>query len=109
MRAQMPNKEEKLFPGMFVRVRLPAGVQKNSILVQEKALNSDIGGKYLFIVDSNNIIHTTYITPGRKIEDFRVVLSGLNSSEEYVLSGFHLLRPGSAVTPKLQGQESQTK
>jgi RND family efflux transporter MFP subunit len=109
MRAQMPNEEEKLFPGMFVRVRLPSGIQKNSILVREKALNSDIGGKYLFTVDPNNIVHTNYVKPGRKIGDFIVILSGLNSNQKYVLSGFHLLRPGLAVTPMLQNLKSQTK
>jgi RND family efflux transporter MFP subunit len=109
MRAQMPNEEEKLFPGMFVRVRLPAGIQKNSILVEEKAVNSDIGGKYLFTVDPNNIVHTSYVKLGRKVGDFIVVLSGLNRNEKYVLSGFHLLRPGSAVTPELQGRENETR
>ena len=102
MRAQMPNKEEKLFPGMFVRVQLPAGIQKNSILVQEKALNSDIGGKYLFTLDPNNIVHTNYVKIGRKIGDFIVILSGINSNQKYALGGFHLLRPGSPVTPMLQ-------
>jgi RND family efflux transporter MFP subunit len=109
MRAQMPNEEENLYPGMFVRLRLPSGVQKNSILVQEKALNSDIGGKYLFTVDPNNIVHTNYVKPGRKIGDFIVILSGLNSNQKYVLSGFHLLRPGSAVKPMLQDLKSQTE
>jgi RND family efflux transporter MFP subunit len=104
MRAQMPNEGEKLFPGMFVRVRLPLGLQKNAILVQEKAINSDIGGKYLFTVDPNNIVHTSYVKPGRKFGDFTVILSGINSKQKYILSGFHLLRPGSAITPKLQGQ-----
>jgi RND family efflux transporter MFP subunit len=104
MRAQLPNEEEKLFPGMFVRVRLPLGLQKNAILVQEKAINSDIGGKYLFTLDPNNMVHTSYVTPGRKFGDFTVILSGINSKQKYVLSGFHLLRPGSAITPKLQGQ-----
>ena len=109
MRAQMPNEEEKLFPGMFVRVLLPSGIQKNSILVQEKALNSDIGGKYLFTVDQNNVVHTSYVKPGKKTGDFIVVLSGLNSNQKYVLSGFHLLRPGSAVTPLLKDLKSQTE
>jgi RND family efflux transporter MFP subunit len=104
MRAQLPNEKEKLFPGMFVRVRLPLGLQKNAILVQEKALNSDIGGKYLLTVDANNIVHTSYVKPGRKFGNFIVILSGLNSDQKYVLSGFHLLRPGSAITPKLQDQ-----
>jgi RND family efflux transporter MFP subunit len=107
IRAQMPNKEEKLFPGMYVRIRLPSGIQKNSILVQEKALNSDIGGKYLFTVDPNNIVHTNYVKLGRKIGDFIVILSGLNSNQKYVLSGFHLLRPGSAIKPMLQDLKSQ--
>jgi RND family efflux transporter MFP subunit len=102
MRAQLPNEEEKLFPGMYVRVRLPLGIQKNAILVQEEALNSDIGGKYLFTVDPNNIVHTSYVKPGRKFGNFTVILSGINNKQKYVLSGFHMLRPGSAVTPKLQ-------
>jgi RND family efflux transporter MFP subunit len=109
MRAQMPNEEEKLFPGMFVRVRLPAGIQKNSILVQEKALNSDIGGKYLFTVDPNNIVHINYVIPGRKVGDFVVILSGLNSRQKYVISGFHLLRPGSTITPMPQEQKNETE
>jgi RND family efflux transporter MFP subunit len=109
MRAQLPNEKEKLFPGTFVRVRLPSGVQKNSILVQERALNSDIGGKYLFTIDPNNTVHTNYVKLGRKVGDLVVVLSGLNRDQKYVLSGFHLLRPGSPATPRLQGQKDETK
>jgi RND family efflux transporter MFP subunit len=107
MRGQMPNERAKLFPGMFVRVQLPSGIQKNSILVQEKALNSDIGGKYLFTIDPNNIVHTSHVKPGRKIGDSIVILSGLNNNQKYALGGFHLLRPGSPVKPMLQETESQ--
>jgi RND family efflux transporter MFP subunit len=109
MRAQMPNEQEKLFPGMFIRVRLPSGIQKNSVLVQERALNSDIGGKYLFTVDPKNVVHTSYVKPGKKIGNSIVILSGLNGNQKYVLSGFHLLRPGSAVKPMIQDLKSQTE
>lgn len=109
VRAQMPNKQEKLFPGMFVRVRVPAGIRKNAVLVLEKALNSDIGGKYLFVVGPDNIVHTAYVKLGKKIGESTVILSGLDSGQKYVLSGFHLLRPGSPVTPMLQNQEDETK
>ena len=105
MRAQMPNEEEKLFPGMFVRVKLPSGIIKNAILVQEKAINSDIGGKYLYIVDSNDVLHTSYIKEGKKIGDYRVVLSGITSSQKYVLSGFHMIRPGMKIRAVLQAQK----
>ena len=106
MRGQMPNQDDKLFPGMFVRVKLPAEMINNAILVQEKAINSDIGGKFLFIVDANDTVHTSYIKEGKKIGDFRIVLSGVNGSEKYVLSGFHLIRPGMVIKPMLQSQKS---
>ncbi len=93
MRAQMPNEDEKLFPGMFVRIKLPSGTIKNAILVQEKAINSDIGGRYLYIVDQNDTLHTSYIKEGKQIGDFRVVLSGITSTQKYVLAGFHAIRP----------------
>ena len=102
MRAQMPNKEEKLFPGMFVRIKLPSGTIKNAILVQEKAINSDIGGRYLYIVDQNDTLHTSYIKEGKQIGDYRVVLSGITNTQKYVLAGFHLIRPGIKIKPVLQ-------
>jgi RND family efflux transporter MFP subunit len=105
MRAQMPNEDEKLFPGMFVRVKLPSGIIKNARLVQERAINSDIGGNYLYIVDANDLLHTNYIKEGKKIGDYRVVLSGITSSEKYVLSGFHMIRPGMTIKPVLQEQK----
>jgi RND family efflux transporter MFP subunit len=109
MRGQMPNQDDKLFPGMFVRVKLPAGMINNAILVQEKAINSDIGGEFLFIVDANDTVHTSYIKEGKKIGDYRVILSGVNSSEKYILSGFHLVRPGMVIKPMLQSQKNASE
>ena len=107
MRAQMPNENEKLFPGMFVQIKLPTGIIKNAVLVQEKAINSDIGGKFLYIVDSNDVLHTSYIKEGKTIGDYRVVLSGLKSNQKYVVSGFHMIRPGMKIKPVLQGKENK--
>lgn len=109
MRAQMPNKDEKLFPGMFVRIKLPAGIINNAVLVEEKAINSDIGGKYLYVVDSNDVLHTSYVKEGKKIGDYRVILSGITSSQKYVLGGFHLLRPGIKIKPILPGTKNETQ
>lgn len=109
MRAQMPNEDEKLFPGMFVRVKLPSGIIENAILVREKAINSDIGGKYIYIVDSNNVLHTSYIKEGKKMGDYKVVLSGITTTQKYVLSGFHMIRPGMAIKPVLQERSQENK
>jgi RND family efflux transporter MFP subunit len=107
VRGRIPNAERRLFPGTFVRIRVPTGVMKDAILVQERAIQSDLGGKYVLTVDAQNIVQYHRVRLGRKIGDKIVVKSGLNSDERYVLSGFHLARPGAPVTPA--AEESQDK
>lgn len=108
MRAELPNGDEHLFPGMFVNVRLPVGIQKNAILVRENAISSDIGGKYLYTVDPNNTLQASYIVEGKRIGAYRVILSGITNTQKYVLSGFHMIRPGMKINPILQTREAVT-
>ena len=107
IRGQVPNTERSLFPGMFVKVRVPAGIKRNAILIEERALNSDIGGKYVLIVDPNNTVHNQYVEIGKKIGDMRVIDSGINSDQRYIVSGFQFARPGAKVTPVLEGGKDQ--
>jgi len=107
MRAQMPNKNDQLFPGMFVQVKLPTAMIPDAILVMEKAINSDIGGKFLYTVDSNDVLHQSYIREGKKTGDYRVILSGITKTQEYVVSGFHMIRPGMKIKPVLQRKRNE--
>jgi len=104
VRGQVPNAEKLLLPGMFVRIRVPAEMKTNAVLVDERAINSDIGGKYVLTVNAKNIVEYNRIKPGPKIGDRIVIESGLSKDQTYILSGFHLIRPGAPVTPQLAGQ-----
>ncbi len=108
-RGQVPNTQRNLLPGMFVRVRVPVGIRHNAILIEDRALNSDIGGKYVFIVDPNDIIHRSYVKIGRKVEDMRVIDSGVTDNQRYIVSGFHNARPGSRVRPEFESSRNNTK
>jgi len=50
VRAVLPNTEMNLFPGLFVRVRIPMGVLENAVLIREEALGTDLGGRYVYVV-----------------------------------------------------------
>jgi len=107
VRGVFPNSDNKIFPGMFVRVRLPGGSYPNALLVEETALGTDLGGRYLMIVGDGDIVERRYIEPGQLQDDnTRLILSGLEPGERYITVGLQRARPGMPVTPRTAGSGS---
>ena len=107
VRGVFPNEDSKVFPGFFVRVRLPGRVYEDALLVEETALGTDLGGRYLMIVGGDDIVERRYIEPGQLQDDnTRLILSGLEPGERYITRGLQRARPGMPVTPKTAGSGS---
>jgi RND family efflux transporter MFP subunit len=101
IRGVFPNNDAKIFPGFFIRVRLPGELIENALLVEETALGTDLGGRYVMVVGDGNVVEKRYIEPGPLQEDkTRVVLEGLEPGERYITVGLQRARPGMPVTPK---------
>jgi len=101
LRAIFPNADAKIFPGFFIQVRLPGELIENALLVEETALGTDLGGRYVMVVGDSNVVEKRYIEPGPLQEDkTRVVLEGLEAGERYITVGLQRARPGMPVTPK---------
>lgn len=101
VRGIFPNPEALLFPGFFVHVRVPGETIENAVLVEESALGTDLGGRYLMIVGDDNVVEKRYVAPGPLEEDMmRVILEGLSPGETYVSDGLQRARPGMPVTPQ---------
>ena len=69
VRGIMSNPTRTLLPGMFVNIRLPMGkVQKSALLVPEIALQEDQGGRYLFVVDADDVVQkrASHMCPRRR-------------------------------------------
>jgi len=100
LRAVFPNEELKLFPGLFVRVRVPLRRIENAVLVDERAVGADLGGKFIYVLGSNDVVEQRYLE-FRPVQDdgFVPVLSGLQGDERYVRDGIMRARPGMPVTP----------
>ena len=101
VRGVFPNKEERLSPGFFARVRVPIGEARDALLVSDRALDNDQGQKILYIVNQKNEIVSRPIRAGALHDGLRVIEEGLKVRERVVVNGLQLCRPGMTVEPKL--------
>jgi RND family efflux transporter MFP subunit len=102
VRGVFPNKDGRLTPGEFARVRLPIGDKYRGLLVTDNAIGIDQGQKYLLIVNSQNKAEYRPVTPWRLDGDLRVFRpgDGLNPGEWVIVNGVQRVRPGIEVRPE---------
>jgi RND family efflux transporter MFP subunit len=101
VRAILKNQTDVLVPGYFVRVRA-ASDEQNSLLVPDAALGSDQGGRYLLVVNKDDVVEQRKVTIGPKVGELRAIESGLQSSDRVVVAGIMRAIPGQKVDPQLQ-------
>ena len=102
VRAILPNPDQVLVPGNFVRVRVGAADEHDSLLVPDAALGSDQGGRYVLVVDNNNVVEQRKVAIGPKVGDLRVIDSGLKPDDRVVVAGILRAIPGQKVDPQLE-------
>jgi RND family efflux transporter MFP subunit len=106
VRGVLPNPDRVLLPGFFVRVRVPFDQQENALLVPNVALGSDQAGRYLLVVNSENVIEQRKVQTGPVEGDLRVIESGLKPDDRVVIAGLLRAIPGQKVDPQLQKIEA---
>ena len=116
VRGTVPNKNRLLYPGMFVRIRTPGLQETASLLVHEKAIGTDLGGKFVLVVGQNNVVERRYVKLGQLYENMRVIEAfhkdtntGLKPTERYIYKGIQRARPGMPVTPKEESEAKEEK
>ncbi len=98
-RAVIDNRNGRLRPGMFARVRLQLGSASDAVLVTESAIGTTPGGRYVLVVDASGTIQQKAVELGAPVGNLRVIAGGLSPGERVVLKG--LVRPGMTVDPSL--------
>jgi RND family efflux transporter MFP subunit len=102
VRGILRNPNRTLLPGFFVRIRLPKGrVLPDALLVPDRALQADQGGRYLLVLNQDDVVEQRYVELGQMNGDLRVILSGLNGDDRVVIGDLWRANPGTKVTPKL--------
>jgi RND family efflux transporter MFP subunit len=108
VRGLVPNPDRVLLPGYFVRVRVPIDRQDDALLVPDTALGSDQSGRYLLVVNADNVVEQRKVLVGPLDGGLRVIESGLKPDERVVVAGLLRVIPGQKVDPQLQKIEPST-
>lgn len=96
-RGVFPNPNELLSPGFFGRVRVPGSPPYQGYLIPDRAIGTDQGQKFVWIVKDDDSVEYRQIVPGVAVGSMRVVSDGLQPGEWVVIEGIQKIRPGSKV------------
>ena len=102
VRGVLPNADRVLLPGFFVRVRVPFDEQQDALLVPDVALGSDQAGRYVLVVNGENVVEQRKVQGGPLDGDLRVIETGLKPDDRVVTSGLLRAIPGQKVDPQLK-------
>jgi membrane fusion protein (multidrug efflux system) len=99
LRGAVPNPDQLLLPGMFVRASLDQAVRQGAILAPQKGVSFDYTGKaFAMMVDGDNKIQRRFLSVGRAMGDQWLVLEGLAAGDRIVIDGLQKIREGAEVT-----------
>ncbi|MDV6315233.1 efflux RND transporter periplasmic adaptor subunit [Idiomarina sp. HP20-50] len=108
LRAEFPNPDKTLYPGMFVRAEVSEGTLNSAILVPQNAVTRDPRGRpYVMLVNSENKIEQRMITTDRAMGSDWLVTEGIKEGDTIVTAGLQKIRPGDTVTIDSSNSEQQ--
>jgi len=100
LRAEFPNSDHLLLPGMFARVQLEQAVDQNAISVPQRAVALGANGAAtVMVVKADNSIEARIIKLGQAIEDKWTVTDGLKAGDIVIVEGLQKIKPGMMVKP----------
>ncbi|AJB64328.1 efflux RND transporter periplasmic adaptor subunit [Enterobacter cloacae complex sp. IR53043] len=104
VRAIIPNTDGLLTPGAFARVQLGTGKAQQVILINDQAVGTNQGNKYVLVIGDDSKAQYRPIELGPVVDGLRIVAKGLQAGEKIIIKG--LVRPGMAVTPSMVSMQS---
>jgi len=100
VRAQFPNPDRLLLPGMYVRAVVEEGVADDSFLVPQRAVTRNTKGEPVAeFVDKDSKIEERVLNVSRNVGNNWLVESGVAAGDRVVVEGTQLVRVGQLVTP----------
>jgi multidrug efflux system membrane fusion protein len=96
-RAVFPNGDHRLTPGLFVRLRLPGAATYRGVLVEDRAVGTDLDRRFVLVVGGDKKVESRTVTLGPLVDGLRVVRKGLSPGELVVVNGLQRVRPGAQV------------
>ncbi len=100
VRGQLENHDHQFTPGMFARVKVTGAKTFPALLINESAVGTDQGLKYVLRVGRDNTLEYREVKLGPVIDGLRVVREGLGMGDTIVVNGLQHVRAGMTITPQ---------
>lgn len=109
LRAEFPNPDNLLLPGMFVRGLIHELTHNAALLVPQQGVSRDVKGNPIaLVVNQNNVIESRVLTVERTIGNQWMVLDGIKAGDRVVVEGSLKVRAGSEVSTVEMKRDSKT-
>ena len=99
-RAVFDNRDGQYTPGLYARLKLVGSGTYDAVLIKDEAVGTDLGKKFVLVMDKDNKALYRSVELGPKLEGLRIVRSGLAKDDTIVVNGLQRVRPGSQVDPQ---------
>ena len=96
MRAELPNRDNRLLPGQYVRVKVIAGTLEAIVVPQTAVLQNDTG-RFVWVAGGDGKAVPRTIRAGQWVGENWVVLEGLKAGDAVIVDNLARLRPGTPV------------
>jgi RND family efflux transporter MFP subunit len=105
-RAELANASRLMLPGFFVRVRVPM-LEVDALLVPSVALGADQAGRYVLVVNGENVVEQRKVEVGPSVGEMAVIESGLKPDDRVITAGLLRAVPGQKVDPQTKTAAAQ--
>ncbi|SGY88319.1 RND multidrug efflux membrane fusion protein MexE [Moritella viscosa] len=101
VRARFANNSNDLLPGLFTRLRIAGSATYTGILIDDKAIGTDLNNKFVLVVDPDNKLQYRGVSLGEKVQGLRIIKQGLSAEDKIVVNGLQKVRPNMVVEPNM--------
>jgi RND family efflux transporter MFP subunit len=99
VRGVLPNTKRILDSGMRARLRVPVSDPTKSLMITERAVGTDQGRKFVYVVNDQNVVERRDVKLGRVSDGLQVVQEGVKPEDWVIVNGIQRVRDGAKVEP----------
>jgi membrane fusion protein, multidrug efflux system len=97
VKAIMPNRDDRLWPGQFVNVRVLTQMRRQVLTVPSSALERGPDGLFTYLVKPDSTLAMTPVTASEPVGNLVVIDKGLKEGDQVVTSNHYRLQPGAHI------------
>lgn len=108
LRAVFDNADARYTPGLYVRIQLRSDSRLPRALVDDRAIGTDLGNKFVYVIDKDRKVEYRRVETGPLLDGLRVVTDGLDAKDVVIVNGLQHVRPGVEVNATKVAMETRS-